>query len=215
MGTIGIICTVVGAVAAILGGVWFIIDRVTKSGIKEYRLSQAESNINNLPCKEHSDSITLHKEMLDKHTSLLQYNNDMLFPISSWIMKLDSSMIDELRNNNFSKKASPRKLNDTGIKLFNAVNGDEFLNTNKQSLFKYIRESKPLVALDVEQAANAACISLVPTPAFNALKDFVYNEPTWTLSKGNKYDITVNDICFVIGLKLRDMYLDEVELPKD
>lgn len=70
--------------------------------------------------------------------------------------------------------------------------------------------ANPLVALDVEQAANNACLSLIKTPALNDIKDFVYNEPTWVLPDGTKYDITVNDVCFVIGLKLRDYYLSEV-----
>lgn len=59
-----------------------------------------------------------------------------------------------------------------------------FLWEYKNALFDFIKNSKPLVALDVEQAANAACMSLVPTPAFNGLKDFVYNEPSWTLDSG-------------------------------
>lgn len=29
-----------------------------------------------------------------------------------------------------------------------------------------------------------------------------------------KYDITVNDLCFVIGLRLRDKYLEEVGITK-
>ena len=209
MNTIIIICSIIGAVAAILGGVWFMFERATKSGIKEYRLSQAENNIAVLPCQKHSDTINIHKKALDEHTELLKSNNEMLYSISKWIMKLDTSMIEELRINNFSRKASPRKLNDMGEKLFNIINGDEFLKTNKDALFHFIAERKPLVALDVEQYAAAACASLVQTPAFNKLKDFVYNEPSWTMPNGNKYDITVSDICFVLGLVLRDLYLQE------
>jgi hypothetical protein len=63
--------------------------------------------------------------------------------------------------------------------------------------------------LDVEQAANAACLSLIPTPEFNKLKDFVYNAPSIEVADGEKYDIALNDICFVLSLPLRDMYLKE------
>ena len=34
-------------------------------------------------------------------------------------------------------KASPRKLNETGKKLFDAIDGETFLTTNKDVLFKY------------------------------------------------------------------------------
>lgn len=30
------------------------------------------------------------------------------------------------------------------------------------------------------------------------------------IGQRKKYDITVSDLCFVIGLRLRDKYLDEV-----
>lgn len=104
-------------------------------------------------------------------------------------------------------KYSPRKLNDMGEKLYSAIKGETFLNSHKDVLFDYITSHHPLVALDVEQLSRAACQSLVPTPAFNSLKNFVYNEPAWKLPDGTHYDITINDVCFVLGLRLRDMYL--------
>ena len=110
----------------------------------------------------------------------------------------------------FSMKQGPRVLNDWGEKLYAKIHGDEFIEKNKQALFDYIKETKPLVALDVEQAAGAACLSLTKTSAFNDIKDFVYNEPAWTLPDGSKYEISLNDVCFVLGLVLRDRYLQEV-----
>lgn len=136
-----------------------------------------------LPCNVHRDDITKIKTVLVEK-----------YPKSSSV---------------FSMKSSPRKLNPTGEKLFAAINGEQFLKENKERLFGYISDNSPLVALDVEQLSNAACLSLVSTPAFNSLKNYVYNEPTWTLPDGKPYDITINDICFVLGLRLRDKYLSE------
>ena len=90
------------------------------------------------------------------------------------------------------------------------MDGEKFINENKTALFKLISDSRPLVELDVEQAAVAACLALAGTPAFNRIKQFVYEEPAWKLPDGAAYDITTEDVCFVIGLRLRDIYLNEV-----
>lgn len=45
---------------------------------------------------------------------------------------------------------------------------------------------------------------------FNGLKRWVYNSPSWKISINGEerdYSITMNDICFVISIKLRDAYL--------
>ena len=176
MNVIGIICTVIGAIATILGGVWFILSKVFKMGQTSLRIDNIEKAVTKLEsvCNAHHDDITKIKTVMVEK-----------YPKSSSV---------------FSMKSSPRKLNPTGEKLFAAINGEQFLKDNKESLFGYISANSPLVALDVEQLSNAACLSLVPTPAFNSMKNFVYNEPTWTLPNGEHYDITVNDVCFVLGL---------------
>lgn len=190
MNVIEIICTVIGAVATVLGGVWFILSKVFKMGQTSVRIDNIEKSVTklenmteHLPCNAHHDDITKIKTVLVEK-----------YPKSSSV---------------FSMKSSPRKLNPTGEKLFAAINGEQFLKDNKERLFGYISDNSPLVALDVEQLSNAACLSLVSTPAFNSMKNYVYNEPTWTLPDGKQYDITINDICFVLGLRLRDMYLSE------
>lgn len=210
MSTIEIICTVAVAVVTVIGGVmgglWFIIDRSRKAGENSHRLDNVEN------------SVSRHEEMLNELKETIAKSMEesiKALPCSAHhddIMKIKTVLIEKYPKSSsvFSLKFSPRRLNDWGHKLYDAIDGDRFIKENKQALFDYIKDSKPLVALDVEQAANGACLSLVPTPAFNRLKDFVYNEPTWDIPDVGKYEITVNDICFVIGLKLRDMYLDEV-----
>lgn len=156
MNSIEIICTVIGAVGVVLGGVWFIIDKIFKFGRVSQRIDNIEVDVAGM------------KKALDGH------HED--------ITKIKTVLVEKYpkSTNVFSMISSPRKLNDLGEKLYAKVNGDKFIADNKAALFDFIKNSKPLVALDVEQAANAACMSLVPTPAFNDLKDFVYNEPSWT-----------------------------------
>lgn len=180
-----------------------------KSDIDNLR-TEMKSDMAKLPCAEHHDNISGHQHTLDGHTEILRSNNNLLNVISKWVMKQDASMIEEINKNTFYMKASPRKLNPLGERVFAEIKGEEFLQSHKEELFRFITDEKPLVALDVEQNARLACASFIPTPDFNDFKDYVYNEPSFILDDGSSHDITVRDICNILGLRLRDMYLEQV-----
>ncbi|GHT42170.1 hypothetical protein AGMMS49965_13160 [Bacteroidia bacterium] len=194
MERIEIICTVIGAVAVLLSGIWFIINQIIKLSNKlvgidyrfdavNYRLDGIEKTLSSLPCASHSDDLTNIKSIIAQK-----------FPSLS---------------KSASLKLSPSRLSPWGLQLFNDIGGDEFLNANKEALFKYISDHKPLTKLDVEQEANASFFSLLNTPAFNKLKDYIYEAPPVTLENGEPYTLAVPDICFILSLPLRDMYLKE------
>jgi hypothetical protein len=188
MDKIEVICALIGAAAIILGGVWFIVRQAFKSGIYARRLEEIERNTSNLTCVWHGDDLLKIKSILIQK-----------YPISASI---------------FSIKTSPRALNELGKQIFNDIDGAGFLEENKEALFKFITESNPMAELDVEQAANAACLSLTPTLAFKRLKDFVYNSPAIEVENDKKYEISLNDICFILSIPLRDMYLTDIGLNK-
>lgn len=119
----------------------------------------------------------------------------------------------------FSMKKSPRKLNKVGEDLLKDIDGKTFISNNKEFFFKIINEREPKTALDVENNAYIACVSSTNEGIFNGLKNFVYNSPSMTIKDENgnesSYDLTMNDVCFVLGLYLRDIYLDahkEIEI---
>lgn len=115
--------------------------------------------------------------------------------------------------NIFSLKRSPRRLNDLGEQVFRQIHGREFLEENKDFFFSKIDGMRPKTELDVENAANFACSGFTDDDRFNRLKDFVYNAPSITIKgdngEGRPYDITLGDICYILSLPLRDMYLAE------
>lgn len=62
MGTIELICTVITAVAAVLGGIWFILSKIFKIRKVFQRIDNMEENISdikksieNLPCTSHHE----------------------------------------------------------------------------------------------------------------------------------------------------------------
>ena len=94
MTTLETISTVIAAVAAILGGVWFILGKVFKMGITAARIDNIEGSMTELkdslkdfPCSSHHDDITRIKALLLEK-----------YPKSASV---------------FSCKCSPRRLNET------------------------------------------------------------------------------------------------------
>ena len=157
--------------------------------------------VEQLPCNEHGGRM----EELEKTMSDIR--EDLAVIKSVIIQKYPTSA------NVFSMKKSPRRLNEMGEWLFNQVNGRGFLEKNKDFLFEKISEGRPSTALDVENAAHIACSSSTGEPMFSEIKNFVYNAPSIDIPDPDlgtrKYDITLGDVCFVLSIPLRDMYLSE------
>ena len=169
------------------------------------KFTKWEDNSN---CQSHENDIsTLKQDLKD---------------IKSDIVTIKSLLVIKHKNaaDLFSMKNSPRKLNENGEKLFSDIRGNDFLHENKDFLFAKIDEQQPKTALDVETAANFVCTANTDNDIFNRLKNYVYNSPTYTIKdkEGNErqYDIALSDICFVLSLPLRDMYLKEhKEIPEE
>lgn len=184
-----LICTVVGtglAVVAAMAGLFsYYAKKESEHAVNVKRLDDVEKKSNELPCIIHHSDITAIKSIL-----IQKYPNAA---------------------NVFSMKSSPRKLNDIGDKVFKEINGDDFLKENEQKLFEYIDKNEPLRALDVEQHAYAALLYYTTTPMFNRMKDYVYNAPSLFIEKDGekgRYDIALSDICYILSIPLRDMYLN-------
>lgn len=239
MSTIEIICTIIGAVAVILGGVWFIIERSRKRGVEMYKMEQLENKLNTMPCSVNTSAIKdvnikvndidnkvndLRKtenivsdqgKLLNDILHSLRRNNEILSNISRWVMKMDVDMIEELVIDETTLKYSPRQLTDFGKEIFNSVNGEEFLQKNKEIFFEVIKSRKPLTAFDVEELANWALVIKSDSEIFNEIKNYLYELPTQTRVKDGKeyfYELKLNTVCRVLSIRLRDMYLEEVGL---
>jgi hypothetical protein len=112
----------------------------------------------------------------------------------------------------FSAKKSPRALNNYGEEIFSKINGNEFLKNNKDFLFGLINKYSPKTALDVEYYSNYILLRLTDDDIFNQFKDFVYVSKSVNMVLNNnniEHSLSVLDICFILSIPLRDMYLEE------
>lgn len=163
--------------------------------------------IEQLPCNSHDG------RMYELEKTMSEIREDLALIRSVLVQKYPTSA------NVFSMKKSPRRLNEMGEWLFDQVNGRDFLKNNKDFFFAKMDEGHPATALDVENAAHLACSSSTGEPMFTEIKSYVYNAPSISIPDpeggSRKYDITLGDVCFVLSIPLRDMYLSEHPEIKD
>ena len=111
----------------------------------------------------------------------------------------------------YAQKKSPRRLNEEGERLFKEVGGAAFLEANGAALMKRMEQKKPKTPLDVEQFALDVLYGALNDDMFIEIKRWVYDVPMRKLTidgKEKDYEVTMNDVCFVLSIPLRDMYLE-------
>ena len=156
------------------------------------RFVKFEKQIKDLPCHTHEQT---HQKILDSLNTVITY------------LKMKDSKAAVL----FSQKESPRKLNPSGRHIFEDCNGMLFLEENKKILLSAIAAKAPKTALDVENVANEVLIERLDSDIFNDIKAWVYERPPVKVEiqgMDKEYAIAMNDVCFILSLPLRDMYLD-------
>lgn len=232
MGTTEIICTVIGAVATILGGMYYLFVFVLQLGKDKEHLANFEKttlsefakinnrfdDVNHRMDKQETETKTAIAKLEDKFDKRLEKFDKQLEKIRDTVQEHTMALVEIYgtlgrqypeTSESFVQKKSPRKLTELGEKVYNEVDGEKFLNDNKAILFEYIDERKPLTRLDVEELAMQALIRQTSKPVFNYIKDYVYEAPAYKDVKGQMAEITIGDICYILSIPLRDMYLKE------
>lgn len=187
-------------------------DAVDLPKVQEYRgkVDLLEQNVSTI----NADVPTVHDyrvkvDRLETSTSELttktQEHNDRLIQIETAILFGTKSF-----DVSFGQRHSPRTLNDLGRKIYNMMDGDKFLEDNKETLFALIESSHPKAALDVEMAAKLAIVKSTSEDYFIPIKDFIYNCELIDAGQGkDPIDMDIKIACYVLAFPLRDLYLKE------
>lgn len=225
MTTIEIICTVIGAIATILGGMYYIFNFVFEKGKDKEHWANFEkatmdgfAQLNSRMDKQEAETKTALARLESKFDKRLDKFGEELNKVRDTVQEHTTALVEiytvlgrkyPRRAESFARKNSPRKLTEFGLKIYTDVNGEKFLNDNKARLFAYIDERKPQTRLDVEELAQQSLFRLTSDPIFNYIKDYVYEAPEYKDTDGNMSELTIGDVCFVLSIPLRDMYLNE------
>ena len=182
--------SIIAATIGLFGMSWIIIEllRLSKS------VGRLEARLDKLASTNDSHDISIRKlqmEMLEVRTFI-----KTKFPTSQTVL---------------SEKKSPAQLNEFGRKLFADMGGSDFLSKNGIYLLQKMEEKNPKTAFDVESTAHEVLILATNEEMFNKIKNKVYNYPYMDILKRDgemvKYEVSLADVCFVLSLSLRDMYL--------
>jgi hypothetical protein len=176
---------IIAVITLVISVVSIIYSTAYKKGEFDKRVQRLEMDM------EHSlnELRALHDSMIRVHT----------------VLQIKMKGVDTI----FSVKNSPRTLNALGQKLFDEMDGKQFILENKERFFDGIDKQQPKTALDVENVSLFVCTTLASDDIFNPIKKFVYNCPTQKDANGNDVEFTLEDACFVISIPLRDAYLQE------
>ena len=182
--------SIIAATIGLFGMSWIIIEllKLNKS------VGRLEARLDKLASTNDSHDISIRKlqmEMLEVRTFI-----KTKFPTSQTVL---------------SEKKSPAQLNEFGRKLFADMGGSDFLSKNGIYLLQKMEEKNPKTAFDVESTAHEVLILATNEERFNKIKNKVYNYPYMDILKRDgemvKYEVSLADVCFVLSLSLRDMYL--------
>lgn len=200
-------------VAILVFAIWLTIKITTASN----KVKSIEKKCESIPCAEHTAKLTSYKEELDRFDKKM----DKLDTINDSVVAIRALLLSRYKSAAplFSQKQSPRRLNQRGEEMFALFGGKPFLDKNEELLLGKIKAKDPQTALDVEQDALEVLYETLDSDIFNEIKLKVYNSKSITIEKDGKeeeYAITMNDICFIFSLDLRDRYLKaHPEVPQE
>ncbi len=171
---------------------------------------------NQLPCDGHKTLIEAHHADMAKQADKLDH---ICEKVSTTAGQMDILMriVAEKRGviprdgEALSLKQSPRRLNGNGLRIYEAINGKQFIESNRDFLFEAVTKLAPKTPLDVEMSSLAALRISSDDTRFNKIKNWVYEAPMMDFvdadGKEYKKDITLDNVLYVLSLPLRDLYL--------
>ena len=115
--------------------------------------------------------------------------------IETYLMTKDKSAASLL------KSQSPYSLSDLGWEVLKISGAEKVLNDYLDFFISEIEKENPLTALDVESKANEILLKNSDSDKFNAIKNFIYNNPKYKDS-----DMSIPTVVFAMSIYLRDKY---------
>ncbi|MFI3263522.1 MAG: hypothetical protein R3Y26_11555 [Rikenellaceae bacterium] len=206
MELIEVIGIVIGAVATILAGVWFIIIKAIKIGEVKSQVNQIE-----IVAKANTEDIATAKTAISRIDRLekgYDVHSDEITSIKRWVIKKDRAMVNEL-----IQKQSPMKITELGRKLLVISGADKILPQISDLLIEEMEKKTIKTAYDVEVEAYFVVLNNESNDAFIALKNFIYNESEYVSIENDgavkEVKLDFDNILRLISVDLRDIYLEK------
>ena len=159
------------------------------------KIEEHELKLSSLPCEQHSQKLT-------EHSQSFEYLREIL--IGAFGTSKDKQK--KLQISVFNR-LSPFTLSDIGQKYLATTCGKECIDTNTEFFISELEKMQPQTAYDVEDYSERVLFRNTGSPMFKKIKDFVYLVPHLNID-GEKVDVSLPDVISVMGIYLRDKYLN-------
>lgn len=182
---IEVIAIAIGAVATVLGGVWFMLQKAFGYGRLVSRVDDVHQRTTNASCDAHDKAIGALKRDMQR----IKQDMTSVKTFLSTKYKEDSFV--------FSRKHCSRRLNEVGLRLYKEIDGENFLQEHRDFFFSKIEQMHPKTPLEVDNNAYYVCGAYTNEDIFNGLKNFLYNAPAYRIKDENgverDYDLSLSD----------------------
>jgi len=164
-------------------------------------LKDTKKKVDVLPCDEHDKRL----DTIDARLNLLPCNphSDAIKEISIWVMKKDKLMIPKIAGGQ-----SPIRLKPPGTALLEISGGKKCIDENRAFFISTLEKNEPKTPYDVEQRAIGVVQDSMGLEIFNQIKNFLYFNQEKELA-GEKIEISMFTVVYVMGIYLRDIYLEK------
>ena len=163
-----------------------------------FYFSKCNTIITNAQCEAHHRTLETLESQGKNSADILLKLMSKIDNIERVLIAKDNSMLEH-----FSVTHSPRQLNDAGENLLRDSGAKVLLEAELPRLIELIDKEEPHTALDVEQIAYRTLLDESSEPWFIPIKNYIYNHPVY-----QDIPIHVGTLCFVMGISLRNSYLD-------
>jgi hypothetical protein len=155
-------------------------------------MGAVEDKVRNSDCARHGKAI----DDFDDTTKTILRKIDF---IEKALIASDKKLLSA-----FSQSNSPLQLNQRAIDLMTSSGANKILEGHRDDLIKQIEELNPATAYDVEQNAYKVLILNSDASWFIPLKEYIFNNPVF-----QGHSISLDAICFVMSLPLRNYYFEK------
>ncbi|MFI3263523.1 MAG: hypothetical protein R3Y26_11560 [Rikenellaceae bacterium] len=159
-------------IVAFVSVAWGVYQWAKNRGRSEVKREQAVKELGN----KHNDLVCVknanYTDRVNRSVEISMSNNEMLHIVTAWVMKQDSSTIEQM-----AKKFSPRKLTELGERVYKESAGKQVVEDNIEFFVEELRKIKPNTAYDVEQKALEVLLKNLGIDAFIPIKTYLYNAP--------------------------------------
>ena len=206
-----IIIIILSGLTLVTGWLAYVVRSLYKKGMSDERMSGVVAKVHGYDVRKRECDAKF-----SEHAKLIDVSYERMAATSGMVDRM-SVMIDRIydmffKNENLSKRKSPRQLTTAGMELLNISGGKECIDKYTDLFIHAIMERTPRVPYDVERLSMEVILARTSNEVFDDIKNFIYNSPGTIELDGETVEVNIFSIGFVMSIYLRDIYFEKQKI---